>query len=101
MLKEIEINGQRIVPAELTFGTVRQMIGMGVDFNDLGKDLYTLVSAYVRISTGLRERAADELIQRHIVKGGNLDDVLDAFKSALDESDFFQALAKTKETEAE
>lgn len=99
--REIEINGTKYPAAEITFGTVREMTRMGVNFNELGSDLFTLVSAYVRVSTRFSQGAVDELMQKHIVAGGSLDGILDVFKAELTESDFFQALAKTNKTEAE
>lgn len=99
--REIEINGKKYPAAEITFGTVREMTKMGVNFNSLGSDLFGLVSAYVRVSTHLSQSAVDELLQRHIVGGGGFDGIIDTFKAELEESDFFQALAKTEKTETE
>lgn len=101
MSKEIEICGKTYPAAEITFGTVREMSRMGVNFSSLNDDLFGLVSAYVRVSTRLSQAAVDELLQRHIVGGGDFNSVLDAFKEELDKSDFFQALAKTDKTDTE
>lgn len=98
MLREIEIAGRKIFCAELTFGTVRKMRNMGVDFDHLDADPFTLANAYIRISARASEDVADALIQKHIVDGGTLDEIIEAFGQALDESDFFQALAKTDKT---
>ncbi len=101
MVREIEINGKKFLGAEITFGTVRKLQRMGVDFGNLGNDVFTLVSAYVRVSTNMSEAAADKLIQDHILAGGSFDEIVEVFSKAVEESDFFQALAKTEETATE
>lgn len=101
MSREIEINGRKFKAAEITFGTVKKMSQLGVDFNHIGKDMLTLVSAYVQVSTRLSEDAVDELIQKHILNGGTLDSIIEVFHAEMDDSDFFQALAKTEQTETE
>lgn len=99
MTREIEIDGKKIVFAELTFGNVRKMSKMGVDFGHLSQvDTLTLVHAYIRVSINVSEEVADALIQKYILAGGSLDEIVEAFGEALTESDFFQALAKTDET---
>lgn len=99
MTREIEIDGKKIVFAELTFGNARKMSKMGVDFRHLMQvDTLTLVHAYIRVSTNVSEEVADALIQKYILAGGSLDDIVDAFGAAIDESGFFQALAKTDKT---
>ena len=101
MNREIEINGRKFKAAEITFGTIRKLSQLGVDFNHLGKNMFTLVNAYVQVSTRLSEEAVDEMIQQHILKGGSLEDILKVFQEELDDSDFFQALAKTEQKETE
>lgn len=101
MTKEIEIAGRKIMCAELTFGTVRKLRNMGVDFSNLNTDLFDLANAYLRVSTGMSEDVVDVMLQKHIVGGGTLEPIVDAFGQAMEESDFFQALAKTEETATE
>lgn len=101
MDREIEINGRKFKAAEITFGTVKRLSQLGVDFNHLSKDMFTLVSAYVQVSSRLSEVAVDELIQQHVLKGGTFESILDVFQAEMDDSDFFQALAKTDEKETE
>lgn len=101
MNREIEINGRKFKAAEITFGTVRKLINLGVDFKNINKNMLTVVSAYVQVSTGLSEVAVDELIQKHVLNGGDLYGILDVLIAEMDDSDFFQALAKTEQTETE
>ena len=101
MNREIEINGRKFKAAEITFGTVKRLSQLGVDFNHLSKDMFTLISAYVQVSSRLSEAAVDELIQQHILKGGTFESILDVFQAEMNDSDFFQALAKTDEKETE
>lgn len=96
MIREIEIAGKKFLGAEITFGTVRKLQRMGVNFDKLGDDVFTLVSAYVRVSTNLSEAAVDKLLQEHILAGGSFDELIEVFSKAVEESDFFQALAKTE-----
>lgn len=101
MSNTFKVNGKEIIGAEITFGTVRKMTKLGVDFNNITADLPGLVSAYVTVSTHASQDTVDRELQAHIVNGGNFDEILDAFQNEMDESDFFQALAKTDKTETE
>ena len=39
-------------------------------------------------------------MEKHIINGGNLDEIMTAFREELADSDFFQALTKTANEEA-
>ena len=43
---------------------------------------------------------AGQEIEKHIINGGNLDEIMTAFREELADSDFFQALTKTANEEA-
>lgn len=100
MERIIEINGRKFKAAEITFGTIRAMERLGVDFNNLNENTFGLISAYVSVSTHLSQEAADHLINEHIVNGGNFNDIMEAFKEQLDDSSFFRTLTNADQTEA-
>lgn len=101
MGRKFTLNGTEIPAAEITFGTVREMTNLGVDFSNPGKDMLNLVSAYTMVSTGQSRRYVDNLIQHHIVNGGNFEEIIEVFRGEYEDSAFFQALAKTEKAETE
>jgi hypothetical protein len=91
------INNKRYVAKELTFGAVRQLEGNGISLNELGSKPFSLASGYLAYCAGISMNAADEEIEQHVIKGGNLDSIFEAVTSAMNDSRFFQALNKKAE----
>lgn len=100
MKKEIEINGKKYKPAEITFGNYADMSEMGADIGDPTKNL-TNIRAYVAITVGVDKKEAGDIIQEHIVSGGSMKEISDCLADAIGESDFFQHLLGLPDTQKE
>lgn len=91
------INDKRYVAKEFTFGAVRQLEGYGLSLTDVKNKPMTLAAAYLAFCANINMDAADNEIQEHVIKGGNLDGIFEAVTEAMNESRFFQALNKKTE----
>jgi len=91
------INDKRYVAKEFTFGAVRQLEGYGLSLTDVQNKPMTLAAAYLAFCANINMDAADNEIQEHVIKGGNLDGIFEAVTEAMNESRFFQALNKKTE----
>lgn len=90
------INNKRYVAKEFTFGAVRQLESNGLSLTDVQNKPMTLAAAYLAFCAGINMDAADNEIQEHVIKGGNLDGIFEAVTEAMNESRFFQALNKRR-----
>lgn len=93
------INNKRYVAKEFTFGAVRQLESYGLSLTDVQNKPMTLAAAYLAFCANINMDAADNEIQEHVIKGGNLDGIFEAVTEAMNESRFFQALNKKAEAE--
>ena len=93
------INNKRYIAKELTFGAVRHLESNGITLGDMGSKPFSLASGYLSFCAGISMNAADEEIEKHVINGGNLDEIFESFTEAMNESRFFQALNKKKEEE--
>jgi hypothetical protein len=98
----LKINGKTYKEAELTFNAVCELETIGINIMDLRKGGLGILRAYLPLcmgSIGAIDVAGEE-IQKHIINGGDINELAKAFSKAVEESDFFQALSKTKEKNA-
>lgn len=90
-----KVNGVTYKAAEIDFNAVCFFQDNGLDFNDVGKKTTSFVRAYFALCAGTSVEDAGNIIQEHIINGGDLKVIVDAFSKEVDKSDFFQALTKT------
>lgn len=94
------INGKEITAKPIDFNAT-------IELNDLGGDIYAFgtkplaaLRAYLAYCAGIDAEAAGREIESHIVGGGDLSDLSEAFMKACDDSAFFKAMiAKAKATD--
>ena len=96
----LRINGKDYQELEIDFNAVCELEDMGIKiFNLKGVSGVKLARAYVALCMGgadMLEIAGIE-INKHIINGGKLVDITDAFGKAVEKSGFFQALKATAE----
>lgn len=95
--RTVEINGKEYIAQEITFNTVCEFEDMGVKLSELDKKSTMLLRAYAAVCMGCDAQAAGAELGAHIVGGGDLKGIADALNKAIEESDFFQTLAKRAE----
>lgn len=96
MRKELVICDEKYTPVELTFGNLAQFEDLGVDPLDISGKPFKAIGAYVALTVGCSLDEAFKLIETHIKKGGNTDEISGALAEAIEESGFFQSLLGTK-----
>lgn len=98
----ITINGKTYNEAEITFNAICELESAGINIMDIRKGGLGILRAYLALcigNIGAIDLAGEE-IQAHIINGGDMNDLAKALSKAVEESDFFQALSKSKKKDA-
>lgn len=96
----LKVNGNEYKEAEIDFNAVCELEDMGIKiFNLKGVSGAKIARAYLALCMGGAERldVAGAEINQHVINGGKLDVITEAFGKAVQESGFFQALKKSTE----
>ena len=91
------VNGVTYTAKPFDFDMVCELEDMGVTFERIDKMPMSLIRAYFAICANTDKAQASELIQKHMVMGGKLDDVTEAMSREMENSDFFRALQSGEE----
>lgn len=92
------INGTVYTAKEFDFNTVCDLEEEGISLEELQKKPTSALRAYFALCfDGSKEDAGLE-IQKHIISGGDMNDLAQAMVAEMNQSDFFQALSKRKKT---
>lgn len=91
------INGKFYKDADLNFNTVCKMEDMGAPITNISENIMSTVRAYVALCMRCPLEKAGEALEAHIINGGNIKDIVEAFNRKVEESGFFQALRKKSE----
>lgn len=100
------INNRRYEARDFDYNLICDLSEMGVnvlDMSEMRKAPMNIIRSYVALCMDAEKDVAGDEIQKHIVGGGGIDEVLNVITKMMEESDFFQALTKeeTKNTPAE
>lgn len=101
MTRTFTINGKLYQAREITFNTICDLEDAGVSLTEIEQKPISTVRSYFAICLGGNKEVAGQEIERHIINGGNLDEIMTAFREELADSDFFQALTKTANEETQ
>lgn len=96
------INGKFYRDVELDFNTVCELESMGVSITAIEDNVFSAARAYAAICMHKPLKAAGAEIEAHIISGGSMKDIYEAFGRKVEESGFFQKLRESaaEETEA-
>jgi hypothetical protein len=100
MTRTFTINGKLYQAREITFNTICELEDAGVSLTEIEQKPISTVRSYFAICLGGNKEYAGQEIEKHIINGGSLDEIMTAFREELADSDFFQALTKTANEEA-
>ena len=100
MTRTFTINGKLYQAREITFNAICELEDAGVSLTEIEQKPISTVRSYFAICLGGNKEYAGQEIERHIINGGNLDEIMTAFREELADSEFFQALTKTANEEA-
>ncbi|MDU6263708.1 MAG: hypothetical protein E6600_04305 [Anaerocolumna aminovalerica] len=96
------LNGKEYKIPEITFDMVCELEDAGISLSDIGKPkkkAMSIVRAFVKLATGLENEQVSDLIEDHLVNGGNFEGIFDEINKALTDSRFFQKMAERAITE--
>lgn len=88
----IKLNGRRIPAANADFNFVAYLEENNIPLTDIQKKPLSTAKVYVAYCLGADTDYAGQLINDHIIGGGDIADVMDMITKKVDESDFFRAL---------
>lgn len=91
------VNGVTYTAKPFDFDMVCELEDMGVTFDRIDKMPMSLIRAYFALCAGIDKEVAADIIQKHMIAGGKLDDVTNAMGKEMENSDFFRALGKKEE----
>lgn len=100
-MRTFTINGKRYNAKPFDFNTVCDLEDSGVALSEMTKKPMSMARAYFAICLdGDTEKAGQE-IQAHVISGGNLNELYTVMGNEMNDSDFFQALNKKTEQDAQ
>lgn len=97
----IKINNKNYVVPQLSFKHMTQMEDMGFSVMEmLGKrQLFSIATAFAGIVVGCDREEAEDLIEQHVLGGGDIIPIYETFHKAVDQSVFFKKLLDQAEKE--
>lgn len=98
-MKTFKVNGTEYTAKPFDFNLVCDLEDMGISLEEAGRKPMSMVRAYFGMCMGKGKDVAGKELERHIVNGGKLDDIMAAMSDEMEKSDFFRNLSKTAETE--
>ena len=100
-MSTVKINQKNYPVPELTFKHLPMMEKCGLPIMELvtGNYLFTTAEVFTAIVVGCDTDQADHLLEQHILGGGDIMPLYDAFLTALNESGFFKKLLEQKKIE--
>ena len=99
-MEKITVNGRVYQAQEIDFNFVCRLEAEGIELSKMGKSAMNLAKVYAAYCMGVDSDIAGNEIQEHMVKGGDLSDIMDVIAKKLDESDFFRSISKKSEETA-
>ena len=98
-MKEFTINGNKYNSVPFTFNLMCDLEDMGTPIETADSRPTSVLRSYFALCGNMGKDAAGKEIEEHLIKGGTLNELSDAFGKELDESGFFRALGETEEKE--
>lgn len=93
------VNGTEYKAKPFDFNLVCDLEDMGISLEEMGNKKMSMVRAYFALCAGKGNEFAGKELNAHFVGGGKFEGVIEAMNKEMENSDFFQALNKTAETE--
>ena len=91
---KVKINNKTYTVAELKIEDYLKMEEQGISILEAFQKRQTMLvaMAFTCVVTGLERDDAAELLNQHVLGGGNILDIVAAFNKAISESDFFKRM---------
>lgn len=100
-MKTIHINGKAYQGAEMTFNNVCRMEEMDAPITYGAKVSFSMLRAYLALCMNTTKENAGEELEKHVMSGGDFDELSEAMGDAIENSDFFRKLQETATEETQ
>ena len=97
----MKINGIEYKNVPLDFNAVCKLEDMGVDISNVDEKAMTAARAYAALCMRKPLNMVGEEIEKHVLNGGTLNEIFEAFSAEVEKSGFFRALQKQAEESAQ
>lgn len=100
---KVKINNKNYDVPELTFKHFTKMEEQGFSIVDAfqKKQMLLMAMGFTCAVTGLDRDEAEDLLEQHVLGGGNIRNIVNAFGKAINESDFFKKMLGLTEKQTE
>lgn len=100
-MASVTINNKKYDVPELNFRHSKLMEQMGLPVEGMmnRRYIFTIASAFTAIVAKCEPEQADYLVEQHILGGGNLESIFEAYAQAINDSSFFRKLLQMDEQE--
>lgn len=95
MVKTFEVNGKTYDAVTMDFNAIADLEEMGVDLMSGNLPMFKTLRGYFALCAGISAREAGEKLNAHVVAGGHLDGLLEAFKYECENSGFINPEKRT------
>lgn len=93
------VNRKKYKAKPFDLNMVCDLEDFGISLAEMKSKSMSMVRAYFALCANLDKDDAGIEIQQHLIGGGTFNDIIDAMKKEMEESDFFRAISKTAEAE--
>lgn len=98
-MNKFTVNNKTYNAKEFDFDLVCDLEEMDIQISTIKNKPMALARAYFALCVGGDKHYAGQEMQKHILNGGNFDELMDVMNDEMEKSDFFQALSKTEDAE--
>lgn len=98
-MRTFSINERLIKAKDIDYNMICDFEEAGVSIEQIQAKPMSALRLYISFCMDATSEKAGKEIGEHLMKGGTLEEVFDIFKTAMEESSFFQAINKEKEEE--
>lgn len=100
-METFKLNGKTYKAKELDFNFLCELSDNGIGIEELDKKLLNAVRVYVAFCAGTSVEEAGEILNQHVINGGQFTDITMVFSEKAENSAFFQALGNAAESQTE
>lgn len=93
-MKTFELNGVTYTAKPFSFNMICDLEDIGISLEDAVKKPTALFRIYIALCTGKTLEEAGNIVEQHVVNGGDISDAMKVMVDELNSSDFFQSLNK-------
>lgn len=91
----MKIEGKNYPIPEINVKTIKELeeYGIYLTFGETPKKVLTIITAFMCVSAGITPEQANEVVEKHVLAGGTIDEWLGDILKAIEASDFVKHIA--------